>query len=140
MHVLSFIFPSPPPIMSFRKDRVRAIGVLKARADITSEELQTRAFALVEAVKALPIMQKNLLKYEVSFRSDGGSGELVKALGLRETEFSVMVLAETDSHEKMHETLTDPEYLKLLDGALQTITTREDFHVFPAEFVTIIDK
>jgi hypothetical protein len=38
------------------------------------------------------------------------------------------------------QTLTDPEYLKILEGALQTFTTHEDFHVFPAEFVTIIDK
>ncbi|KAJ7438799.1 hypothetical protein B0H11DRAFT_2293665 [Mycena galericulata] len=126
--------------MSFRKDRVRAIGFFKARANLTPDDLQSRAFEMIEAVKAIPIMQKNLLKYEVSFRADGGSGELVKALGLRETDFCAMVMAETESHEKMHEALTDPAYLKILEGALQTITSHEDFHVFPAEFVTIIDK
>jgi hypothetical protein len=38
------------------------------------------------------------------------------------------------------QTLTDPGYRKLLAGALEHITTREDFHFFPAEFTTIIDK
>ncbi|KAF8179587.1 hypothetical protein K438DRAFT_1252015 [Mycena galopus ATCC 62051] len=125
--------------MSIRKDRVRAIGFLKARANLAPDQLQTQALNMIEAVKALAIMQKNLLKYE-SFRADGGSGKLVNALGLRETDFNLMVMAEAESHEIMHETLTDPEYLKILDGALQTFTTHEDFHVFPAEFVTIIDK
>ncbi|KAJ6554810.1 hypothetical protein B0H19DRAFT_1154543 [Mycena capillaripes] len=126
--------------MSIRKDRVRAIGFLKARVGLTEEQLQMQAFDMIEAVKALPVMQKNLLKYEVSFRADGGSGKLVKALGLPETDFTMMFMAEAESHEIMHETLTDPEYLKILDGAFQTITRKEDVHVFPAEFVTIIDK
>jgi hypothetical protein len=54
--------------MSIRKDRVRAIGFLKARANLAPDQLQTQAFDMIEAVKALPIMQKNLLKYEVVSR------------------------------------------------------------------------
>ncbi|KAJ7875581.1 hypothetical protein B0H14DRAFT_3437141 [Mycena olivaceomarginata] len=95
---------------------------------------------MIAAVQAPPIMQKNLLEYEASFKTERLSGTLASGLGLRETEFSVMILVEAATHEKIHETLTDPGYRKLLAGALEHITTREDFHFFPAEFVTMIDK
>ncbi|KAJ7106579.1 hypothetical protein C8R44DRAFT_745067 [Mycena epipterygia] len=126
--------------MSFRKDRVRAIGVFKARAELTPDQLQARALKMVEAVNALPIMQQNLLKYEVSFKVESSSGTLAGALGLRETELSAMVLVEAESHEKIRETRTDAGYRRLLASSLENITSREDFHFFPAEFVTVIDK
>ncbi|KAJ7510849.1 hypothetical protein B0H11DRAFT_2183597 [Mycena galericulata] len=127
--------------MPFRKDRVRAIGVFKARAELHPAELEARALRMVDAVKSLPIMQENLLKYEVSFKVEKGSGgTLANELGLHETGFTTMILVEAESHEKIHATLTDPGYRKLLAGALEHITTLEDFHFFPAEFITIIDK
>ncbi|KAJ7798033.1 hypothetical protein B0H14DRAFT_3492980 [Mycena olivaceomarginata] len=126
--------------MTIRKDRVRAIGVFKARAELSNDDIHARAEKMIAAVKALPIMQQNLLKYEVSFKTERPAGTLASELGLQETEFSVMILVEAASHEKIHETLTDPGYRKLLAGALEHITTREDFHFFPAEFTTIIDK
>ncbi|KAJ7745895.1 hypothetical protein DFH07DRAFT_1063077 [Mycena maculata] len=125
--------------LSFREDRVRVVGFFKARPNFTPEEVRTKALEMIATVKAFSIMQKNLLKYDVSFISNG-SGGLVKALGLRETEFCAMFVLEFGSHEQMHETLTDPEYLKHLDSALQTITSREDLHLFPAEFLTVIDQ
>jgi chorismate mutase len=51
--------------MTIRTDRVRAIGVFKARTGLTPADIQARAAKMVEAVKALPLMQENLLKYEV---------------------------------------------------------------------------
>ncbi|KAJ7732761.1 hypothetical protein DFH07DRAFT_780868 [Mycena maculata] len=47
--------------ISVRKDRVRAVGFFNARTNIT----EARAFDMIEVVKAILIMQKNLLKYEV---------------------------------------------------------------------------
>ncbi|KAJ7323890.1 hypothetical protein DFH08DRAFT_346647 [Mycena albidolilacea] len=126
--------------MVVRKDRVRAIAVFKARSELSSADILARAEQMIAAVQALPIMQENLLKYEASFKTERPSGTLASELGLRETEFSVMILVEAATHEKIHETLTDPGYRKLLAGALEHITTREDFHFFPAEFVTMIDK
>ncbi|KAJ7433097.1 hypothetical protein B0H11DRAFT_2377156 [Mycena galericulata] len=114
--------------MPFRKDRVRAIGVFKARAELNPAELEARALRMVDAVKSLPIMQENLLKYEVSKKGRGGT--LASELGLHETGFTTMILVEAESHEKIHATLTDPGYRKLLAGALEHITTLEDFHFF----------
>ncbi|KAF8143118.1 hypothetical protein K438DRAFT_1994217 [Mycena galopus ATCC 62051] len=126
--------------MAIRTDRVRAIGVFKARTELSSDDIHARAQQMIDSVKALPIMQQNLLKYEVSFKTERPTGTLASELGLQETECSAMILVEAASHEKIHETLTDPGYRKLLAGALEHITTREDFHFFPAEFTTIIDK
>ncbi|KAF8134125.1 hypothetical protein K438DRAFT_1997837 [Mycena galopus ATCC 62051] len=126
--------------MAIRTDRVRAIGVFKARTELSSDDIHARAQQMIDSVKGLPIMQQNLLKYEVSFKTERPTGTLASELGLQETEFSAMILVEAASHEKIHETLTDPGYRKLLAGALEHITTREDFHFFPAEFTTIIDK
>ncbi|KAJ6499497.1 hypothetical protein DFH09DRAFT_1376041 [Mycena vulgaris] len=126
--------------MSVRTDRVRAIGIFKARAGTTSDKLNDRAAKMVETVKALPILQQNLLKYEVSFKAETGAGTLANALGLHETDLSVMILAEAESHEKLRQTLTDPGYRKLLAAALEHLTTAEDFTFFPAEFITIIEK
>ncbi|KAK7045213.1 hypothetical protein R3P38DRAFT_3177438 [Favolaschia claudopus] len=126
--------------MTLRKDRVRAIGIFKGRAELTDSDLRARADKMIEGVKALPIMQENLLRYEVSFKTERPEGTLASELGLQETPFQVMILIEAASHEKIHETLTDAGYRKLLAGALEHITTKDDFHLFPAEFVTIIDK
>ncbi|KAJ6529921.1 hypothetical protein DFH09DRAFT_1184894 [Mycena vulgaris] len=126
--------------MSVRTDRVRAIGIFKARAGITPAELQESTSKMVQTVKALPIMQQNLLKYEVSFKAETGAGTLASALGLHETDLSVMVLAEAESHEKLRKTLTDAGYRKLLADALEHLTSAEDFHFFPAEFITIIEN
>ncbi|KAJ6533888.1 hypothetical protein DFH09DRAFT_124137 [Mycena vulgaris] len=125
--------------MSVRTDRFRAIGIFKARAGTTSDKLNDRAAKMVETVKALPILQQNLLKYE-SFKAETGAGTLANALGLHETDLSVMILAEAESHEKLRQTLTDPGYRKLLAAALEHLTTAEDFTFFPAEFITIIEK
>ncbi|KAJ7161167.1 hypothetical protein C8R46DRAFT_270532 [Mycena filopes] len=126
--------------MSLRTDRVRAIGLFKARGELTPDQLQERAMKMVSVVRELPIFQENLLKYEVSVKTEQPAGTLASALGLQETEFSVLILVEAESHEKIRAALTDDSYRKLLAGALEHITTREDFHFFPAEFITAIDK
>ncbi|KAJ7829298.1 hypothetical protein B0H14DRAFT_3465803 [Mycena olivaceomarginata] len=114
--------------MTIRKDRVRAIGVFKARAELSNDDIHARAEKMIAAVKALPIMQQNLLKYEggwagreQSFKTERPAGTLASELGLQETEFSVMILVEAASHEKIHETLTDPGYRKLLAGRWSTL-------------------
>ncbi|KAJ6453700.1 hypothetical protein C8R45DRAFT_630289 [Mycena sanguinolenta] len=126
--------------MPFRTDRVRAIVVLKARDGLSSDDIRARVGKMMDSVKALAITQENLLKYEVSVKAERPIGTLAGEMGLRETEFSVMVILEAASHDALHETLTNPEYRQLLSGTLEHFTTTEDFHIFPAEFMTCIDK
>jgi hypothetical protein len=48
-----------------RADRVRAIGVYKSRTGLTPDQIKARAPAIFELIKNIPIVQQNLLKYEV---------------------------------------------------------------------------
>ncbi|KAF7341681.1 hypothetical protein MSAN_02066400 [Mycena sanguinolenta] len=120
--------------------RARAIAVFKTRTQLSPDDVRASLNHMIEAVKGLPIIQENFLKYEVSIKSERPSGTLASELGLQETEFSAMVLMEAESQDKIHKTLTDPGYRKLLAGALEHFTEREHFHFFPAEVTTVIDK
>ncbi|KAJ7142820.1 hypothetical protein C8R44DRAFT_866108 [Mycena epipterygia] len=126
--------------MSFRTDRVRTVVVFKGREDLAPDQVRALVLQVVEDFKALPIVQKNILKFEISLRVDGEHTKLANALGLRETEFHALSVVEAESHEKILEVVADPEYRKLLENILQEITGAENFHAFPAEFVTVIDK
>jgi len=123
-----------------RSDRVRAIGIFKSRPCSSNENDKVNGPRLVEAVKAIPIVQQNLLKYELSFKAERLGKTLANDLGLQDTDFSVMVLVEGASHEKIREALMSPEYRKVVSGALEHSTALENYHWFSAEFVTVIDK
>ncbi|KAJ7657343.1 hypothetical protein DFH06DRAFT_1473309 [Mycena polygramma] len=120
--------------------RVRAIGVWKGRRDFSHDEIAASAPQVIEHVKSIPIIQKNILKYDVSFKVEPAATTLASALGLKDTDFTCVILVEGASHEKIREALTSPEYLAVINGALDKSTTPEDFHFFPAEFISIIDK
>ena len=51
---------------SLRTDRVRAIALVKNKAGVSNEDtIKAAAARLVERVKAMPLVQKNILKYEL---------------------------------------------------------------------------
>ncbi|KAJ7901500.1 hypothetical protein B0H13DRAFT_2335987 [Mycena leptocephala] len=124
-----------------RTDKVRAIAIWKpTRGEFTAEQVKENAPKVIEHVRAMPIMQQNITKYEVSFKAERLDKSLASDLGLKETDFSVMILVEGTSHQKIREALTSPEYKEVVKGALDHATTLDDFHFFSAEFVTVIDK
>jgi hypothetical protein len=51
--------------MSARKDRVAVIGMWKAPPNVSKEALETEITSLVDSVLALPVAQKNYLKFEI---------------------------------------------------------------------------
>jgi hypothetical protein len=51
--------------MSLHTDRVRAIGIFKARRDFTPEEINESAPKVIEHIRSLEIIKKNITKYEV---------------------------------------------------------------------------
>ncbi|KAJ6483112.1 hypothetical protein C8R45DRAFT_1215047 [Mycena sanguinolenta] len=126
---------------SLRTDRVRAIALIKNKTGVSNEDtIKSAAARLVERVKAMPLVQKNILKYELTVKVDRLPTTLAHDLGLKETEFTSMILIEADSHEKIRETLTSPEYKEIIKGALEHLTTPEDYHWFSGETLTVIDK
>ncbi|KAF7333683.1 hypothetical protein MSAN_00524600 [Mycena sanguinolenta] len=126
---------------SLRTDRVRAIALVKNKAGVTNEETVKGAAArLVERVKGIALVQKNISKYEVTVKVERMPNTLAKDLGLKDTDFTMMILIESDSHEKIRETLTSPEYKEIIKGALEHLTTPEDYHWFSGEILTVIDN
>ncbi|KAJ7867448.1 hypothetical protein B0H13DRAFT_2351943 [Mycena leptocephala] len=124
-----------------RTDKVRAIAIWKpTRGEFTAEQVKENTPKVIEHIRAMPIMQQNITKYEVSFKAERLDKSLASDLGLKETDFSVMILVEGTSHQKIREALTSPEYKEVVKGALDHATTLDDFHFFSAEFVTVIDK
>ncbi|KAF7373160.1 EthD domain-containing protein [Mycena sanguinolenta] len=127
---------------SLRTDRVRAVALIKNRAGVSNEDTIKQAAArLMERVRAMPLVQKNILKYEITVNVDHRlPTTLAHDLGLKQTEFSSIILIEADSHEKIRETLTSPEYKEMIKGALEHITSLDDYHWFSGETLTVIDK
>jgi hypothetical protein len=48
-----------------RTDKVRAIAVWKSKGEFTSDQIKENAPKVIEHVRAMPIMQQNITKYEV---------------------------------------------------------------------------
>ncbi|KAF8179031.1 hypothetical protein K438DRAFT_1769167 [Mycena galopus ATCC 62051] len=126
--------------MSLRTDRVRAIGFFKPRPEVTKEDAKANGPKIVEKVKAIPLIQQNLLKYEITFKAERLGTTLASDLGLNDTEFSCMILVEATSHEKIREALTCPEYKRMIAGAIEHATTIENYHWFSGEFITVLEK
>ncbi|KAJ7255113.1 hypothetical protein B0H12DRAFT_1114222 [Mycena haematopus] len=124
---------------SLRTDKVRAIALIKNKAGVTNEEtIKGAAARLMERVRAMPLIQKNISKYELMVKVERLPTTLASDLGLKETAFTGVVLIEADSHEKIREALTSPEYKEIIKGALEHITTIDDYHWFSAETLTVI--
>ncbi|KAJ6457623.1 hypothetical protein C8R45DRAFT_563547 [Mycena sanguinolenta] len=126
---------------SLRTDRVRAVALIKNKAGVSNEDtIKGAAGRLIERVRAMPLIQKNILKYELTVKVERLPTTLASDLGLKETDFTMMILIEADSHEKIREALTSPEYKEIVKGALEHITTVDDYHWFSGEILTVIDK
>ncbi|KAJ6478093.1 hypothetical protein C8R47DRAFT_1219642 [Mycena vitilis] len=121
-----------------RTDRVRAIGILNMPHNVDGEAVRAKALKLFEAVKAIPAVQQNILKYEVTVKKPGLT--LGTDMGLKESELGIVVLVEAASHENIHAALTSPEYKKIVADELATGADPEHYHWFSGEFVTVIDK
>ncbi|KAJ6464587.1 hypothetical protein C8R45DRAFT_940072 [Mycena sanguinolenta] len=124
--------------MTFHTDCVRAIGIFKTHQQLTPEEIQEQSSAIIEHIRSMPIIKANLTKYEVSYKVERLATTLASDLGLKETEFMTVVVVEGESHEKIREALTHPDFKAVIAGSLENAFNPDDFHFFSSEFVTII--
>ncbi|KAJ7648697.1 hypothetical protein DFH06DRAFT_1332310 [Mycena polygramma] len=67
-----------------RTDRVRAIGIMKLPANVSGDAVKAKAQKLFDDVKAIPAVQQNLLKYEVTVKKPGLT--LGTDMGLKESD------------------------------------------------------
>ncbi|KAJ7681938.1 hypothetical protein DFH06DRAFT_1289620 [Mycena polygramma] len=121
--------------------RVRAIAFWKEKdLGLTPEQVKEGGAKIIEQIKSIPILQQNLLKYDISRKAEKLPTTLAHDLGLKDTEYTTVIIAEAETHEKLREALTHPDFLAITKGALSQATNKDDLHFFSAEYVTIIDK
>ncbi|KAJ6478094.1 hypothetical protein C8R47DRAFT_1323160 [Mycena vitilis] len=121
-----------------RTDRVRAIGIMKLPGNVSGDAVKAKAQKLFDDVKAIPAVQQNLLKYEVTVKKPGLT--LATDMGLKESDLGLVIIVEAASHEKIAAALTSPEYKKIVADELATGADANNYHWFSGEFVTVIDK
>ncbi|KAJ7360925.1 hypothetical protein DFH08DRAFT_1074044 [Mycena albidolilacea] len=124
--------------MSFRKDRVRLFGLIRARDGISEDEFRTRMIELLNAIKLLP-SQSHVLKYEMAFRTSAGEQELKDTLKHKaDSGFSSVVLMEAEDNEELMKAIRDPVFLKLLDDGHETFMMHDRLEVFMTEVFSVI--
>ncbi|KAF7343159.1 hypothetical protein MVEN_01746700 [Mycena venus] len=119
---------------SYQKDRVVCVGVYKTPPNLSKEELQVKAEALLDSLLAVPIAQKNYVKFEINIQNPL-LDEHLKALGFPQAQPDVWVTGECETEAKFEEILKDPEFAKLIQEAEHL----EHFSVFFADVVTKVD-
>ncbi|KAF7346965.1 hypothetical protein MVEN_01449300 [Mycena venus] len=108
--------PPPPPSMSTRKDLCCSIGIHRAPAYLSKDEFTARMSALADALCAVPVVQKNLVKFDVITRTNILEGQGT-AMQMSEPQPIVLFLHEYETGEHMVEVLADPNVQKLVAEA-----------------------
>ncbi|KAF7341533.1 hypothetical protein MVEN_01891000 [Mycena venus] len=110
----------------------RMIGVHKAPANLSREELEKKYRILANAFTSLPVVQKHGLTYEVCFANPTFDDQ-IRAINLAPSDATVIAIFETTSHEALMEILhllflerlltnaelqimTDPAFRKVMEG------------------------
>ncbi|KAJ6461147.1 hypothetical protein C8R47DRAFT_1080733 [Mycena vitilis] len=119
---------------SATKDRFTAISIHPAPAHLAMKEFAARMEALAEAHLALPVAQKNVLKYEVMVPNDR-LDRYFQALGADKRPPAALVIIECETAEHFAEFLSDKEVAKLISGSQEFAGAS----LFSADAVTRID-
>ncbi|KAF8142362.1 hypothetical protein K438DRAFT_1784845 [Mycena galopus ATCC 62051] len=116
---------------SSKKDRVFTLGVYRGPPQLSQQELTSRVDALVDDFLALPIAQKNFLKFTMMVPNDA-LNEDVAMLGVGLPPPSVFLFGQCPI-------LRDEEFSKTL-GAGKEFTLQDSSWSFSADVKTFIEK
>ncbi|KAJ7743350.1 hypothetical protein B0H16DRAFT_1889955 [Mycena metata] len=96
--------------------RTRIIGIHKAPAHLSPQDMEKKYRDLASAFASLPIVKQYCLKYEVCF-ANGKFEEHVRDINLHGFEVTVVSIVETESDEALKKIMTDPAFQKVMEGA-----------------------
>ncbi|KAJ7024146.1 hypothetical protein C8F04DRAFT_1192681 [Mycena alexandri] len=138
--------------MSFSA-RTRIIGIHKAPAHLSRQDMETKYRDLASAFASLPIAQEHGLKYEVCF-ANGKFDENVHDINLHGFEVTVVSILETKSDEALEKVeyhpssevhltnvpqiMTDPAFQKLMQGV--DFLDRTAGGTFAVDVVSLINR
>ncbi|KAF8215722.1 hypothetical protein K438DRAFT_2008021 [Mycena galopus ATCC 62051] len=121
--------------MAFRRGRVRVVAVWSL-PEMSEEQLTHE----VQNFLKLPIVEKNLLKFDLSLANDAFNDTL-QPLGIQKPALNCVVIVEAETHEKINEIVRYPDFQKIFQGATQQGHLNVSGSAFfSADFMTGIDK
>ncbi|KAF7350047.1 hypothetical protein MVEN_01306400 [Mycena venus] len=100
--------------MSSTTKRSCFIGIHKAPPNLSREEFEAKAGAVADAIVALPVVQKNLLKLEM-ITQNTLMDKHMNVFGLPEPAPTVVMSFEYESLENLDEMLKDPTLQKVFE-------------------------
>ncbi|KAJ6601100.1 hypothetical protein DFH09DRAFT_1355333 [Mycena vulgaris] len=128
--------------MSFRKDRVRAVSSCKI-PEMSVQIFEEHIGPTVDAFLKIPIVEKNLLKFDVSI-ANGDFDQTLKSLSMQKSSMNVMFMVEAENWEKLNEIVREPAFRGIFEAATKSGATGgfdlTTSHVFCADFVTKVNK
>ncbi|KAJ7036315.1 hypothetical protein C8F04DRAFT_1096063 [Mycena alexandri] len=125
---------------SSTKDRLLAIGIHRAPPGMSKEEFLGKMKALAAAVVALPVVQKNVLKYRI-ISANSSFDEHMKEFGMPAStpQHIALLVAESETPEQMLEISKDPELHSLVTAA-EEMTPERGASIFSAHVVEKLNK
>ncbi|KAJ7500981.1 hypothetical protein B0H11DRAFT_1993241 [Mycena galericulata] len=110
------------------------IGIHKAPANLSRTEFEAKVGALGDAIAALPVAQKNLLKLDLIF-DNALMDKHMKSVGLPLAPPTVVMSAEYETLDHLAEMLKDPALQNLLKEA-DDFGFRQNATAFAADIIT----
>ncbi|KAJ6487039.1 hypothetical protein C8R45DRAFT_996771 [Mycena sanguinolenta] len=123
---------------SSMKDRVFTLGVYRGPPQLSQKELTSRVDALVDDFLALPVAQKNFLKFTMMVPNDT-LNEDVAMLGVGLPPPSVFLFGQCANEEHLTEILRDEEFTRTLDTGKEFVLQDSSWS-FSADVKTLIEK
>ncbi|KAJ7294062.1 hypothetical protein C8J57DRAFT_1270691 [Mycena rebaudengoi] len=134
-HAITKIQDMSPP----NTNLARIIGVYHCPPNLSNEEFKRKAEHLIDTEVALPVVQKNVTKYEMSV-SNNLHDEHLQRLGLATTVESIVVVsADCRTEEDMAKYFQDPQAIQFCKDATEEPTLQQS-HTFGACVIMKIRK
>ncbi|KAF7374247.1 hypothetical protein MSAN_00307600 [Mycena sanguinolenta] len=123
---------------SSQKDRIFTLGVYRGPPQLSQEELTSKVDALVDNFLALPVAQKNFLKFTMMMPNDA-LNEDVAMLGVGVPPPCVFLFGQCANGENLTEILRDEEFTRTLDAA-KGFVLQDGSWSFSADVTVFIEK
>ncbi|KAJ7241393.1 hypothetical protein C8J57DRAFT_92269, partial [Mycena rebaudengoi] len=123
---------SPHESSSYTMSIVRAVGIYKCPSHLSKDEFVRKVEAFMDTVFAVPIWQRNILKYELLVPNEKAG---VERLGMPSPQGTVIIFAEWPSHEVLAEVSSDPGLLQMLAGAKEDLGVHLDSSTFTVDVI-----
>ncbi|KAF8144751.1 hypothetical protein K438DRAFT_1945339 [Mycena galopus ATCC 62051] len=124
------------------KKPFRKIDLFARASDISAEDFQRAFLEVLNLVKNVPIMKRNVLRLDIAL-SRNDVNNLVPSLNLlpyAATSFDAIMIAEFENEEKWEEVHADAEFIKARDSTNFDAKIGRMERIIYEEMVTVMQK